>query len=659
MTTRVKRFPGIDIPTLAWVGVLALGCAAAARADEGTDTLWAVDALTKLLPDTSPPQARPPIQLEAARGETVSGQVAVRLSRAAKALRAEVSALQGSGRSIAPVRVRLQWVRRIDVKRNSEGVPLDELVAKAPCSLPDPFWDRDAIEALAGVTQPLWVEIDVPRDAAPGDYEGTLTVRHDGQPVTLPLRLKVWDFEMPTARHQQVTNWFTFPGAGSDAAWDSPAFWDLAARFAKIMVAHRQTCFKAELRWIKTTYDPATGFHCDFRMLDHWAETFFAAGMDRMELFEAGRATASVDDPAARVVPVDLLVEVTSPDVKLTAEAKLRGILEQLEKHVKEKRWTGRVMIHIADEPFLHCVPTYRQMAAVVHSAAPSLRVIEAVEATGFGDAIDVLVPKLNHLNLWLPYFEKAHAQGKELWFYTCCHPLGRYPNRFLDQPLVKARELHWIGYLYGLDGYLHWGLNYFAAGVDPYSEEGVSKDLPLGDRAVMYPGRDGPVGSLRWSALRDGLQDYEYLWVLENRLSALEKRVGAGADWLEPRQRPLELCRRVVTSFYDHTRRPDVLLAARHDIAAEIEALGRAPLLYVQTEPPEGTAVPAGLRLINVRGVVDPGATVKIDGRLTPEVQPDGTFLAACFLSGPTITVEATKSGATRKVTRTFRLVD
>ena len=94
----------------------------------------------------------------------------------------------------------------------------------------------------------------------------------------------------------------------------------------------------------------------------------------------------------------------------------------------------------------------------------------------------------------------------------------------------MKTRVLHWLGYLYGLNGYLHWGLNYFAQGVDPYSEEGISRNLPLGDRAIMYPGRDGPVGSLRWSAMRDGLQDYEYLWVLESRLAAMKH------DWARER---------------------------------------------------------------------------------------------------------------------------
>jgi hypothetical protein len=425
------------------------------------------------------------------------------------------------------------------------------------------------------------------------------------------------------------------------------------------MADHRQTCFLAFLDYIKTTYDPQKGYACDFRFLDRWAETFFSAGMERMELSCAGAPSAPVDNPTSRISPANLAVSVNDPGVSLTAEQKLRGVLGQLEKHVREKNWQGRAMLHICDEPFLHGVPSYRQVARIVHDSAPSLKVIEAVEATGFGDSIDVLVPKLNHLNLWWPYFQRQQRQGKEIWFYTCAHPLGRYPNRFLDQPLVKTRVLHWISYLYGLDGYLHWGLNQFAGNVDPYSEEGGSQGLPLGDRAIMYPGRNGPVGSIRWSAMRDGLQDYEYLRVLEDRLADLKKRLGGRADWLDPRQRPLELCRRVVTSFYDHTRRPEVLLATRRAIAGEIEALGQFPLLYVQTEPCEGTTIPAGPRLINVRGVADPGATVTVNGAAVPELPADGAFAAACFLTGPTVTVETTKDGKTRTVTRTFRLVD
>ena len=220
-------------------------------------------------------------------------------------------------------------------------------------------------------------------------------------------------------------------------------------------------------------------------------------------------------------------------------------------------------------------------------------------------------------------------------------------------------RALHWISYVYGLDGYLHWGLNCFAEGADPYSEEGVSKNLPLGDRAIMYPGRNGPIGSLRWSTMRDGLQDYEYLHVLEERLDALKKKRGESTDWLDPRQRPVELCRRVAASFYEHTRQPEVLLATRREIAQEIELLGQSPLLYVQTEPPEGTTIPAGPRLIHVRGVTEPGVSVKINGTAVQGMTADGIFAAASFLSRPDVIIEASKAGRTRKVVRSFRLTD
>jgi hypothetical protein len=197
--------------------------------------------------DAPVPSAPESAALEGARGETVSGQVVFRATRGWKSVCAETTDLQNADHLVSAARVRLQWVRYLEVKRNSAGVPPDELVARAPCALPDPFWDTPTVDVAASTAQPLWIEIDVPRDAVAGEYTGTLTLRWDNGSVNLPLRLTVWDFELPTTRHQQVTNWFTFPGAGYHVEHDSAASWELAAKYAKIMVAHRQTCFKAEL----------------------------------------------------------------------------------------------------------------------------------------------------------------------------------------------------------------------------------------------------------------------------------------------------------------------------------------------------------------------------------------------------------------------------
>ncbi|NLX55006.1 MAG: DUF4091 domain-containing protein [Planctomycetaceae bacterium] len=42
-----------------------------------------------------------------------------------------------------------------------------------------------------------------------------------------------------------------------------------------------------------------------------------------------------------------------------------------------------------------------------------------------------------------------------------------------------------------------------------PYTEDGISRDLPIGDRAIAYPGQQGLLGSLRFTAQRDGLRDF------------------------------------------------------------------------------------------------------------------------------------------------------
>ena len=184
---------------------------------------------------------------------------------------------------------------------------------------------------------------------------------------------------------------------------------------------------------------------------------------------------------------------------------------------------------------------------------------------------------------------------------------------------------------------------------------------MPLGDRAIAYPGDKGLIGSLRFSAMRYGLQDYEYLWVLEDELSRVKRQVGKDAFWLDPKQRPLEICRRVIQSFHEYTRDPRIMINTRDTIAHEIEQLKSGPLLVVQTSPPEGTVAPAGPRNIGIRGLVRPGAKVTVNGKPVQNVRPSGYFLQACFMSekNPTITVTVEDNGRKRTVERTFTLTD
>ncbi len=626
--------------------LLVIVCATAYAGEQAVLTVWTPPPLAKVLRDAVPPPEGPqPLLIQGARNETASAQAAVRPAADIEAAGVSITDLKHreTGAVIPAGAVTLQWERYIAIDRNSEGLPEDELVAKAPNSIPDPFWEGASIPLKAGESQAVWLEAHIPEDAAPGDYEGVLAVTAGDISAQLPVILHVWNFAMPSERHLSVVNWWRFPGLGFEDK--IPAYSDEYYRFlgecCTFLAAHRQTDIQSSLSELVQEVkqaDGAVGY--DTSRFERYAATAFEHGIRQIHLHAVGRLVGPHVSPEGRAEGVPAAM----------------SRLPALETVIQKNGWQGRVAVNIADEPFISHEQSYAAVVDQVHEMAPSVRVIEAVEAEYFGE-LDIYVPKLSHLNLWYPRFQEVQREGKELWFYTCCHPVGRYPNRFLDQSLLKARALHWINYLYDLDGYLHWGLNHFY-GDEPYTQEAISQRLPLGDRAIVYPGENGFLGSLRLSTMRDGLQDFEYLWVLEDGLRQLKERVGEDAFWLDPRQRPLELCRRVVQSFYDHTRDPDVLMEARRAIAEEIEALQSAPLLVVQTSPPENTFVPAGPRNIGVRGLVAPGASVTVNGSAVA-VRESGYFCMTHFMPGdkPVIAVTVEESGEQRSAARSFIL--
>lgn len=168
--------------------------------------------------------------------------------------------------------------------------------------------------------------------------------------------------------------------------------------------------------------------------------------------------------------------------------------------------------------------------------------------------------------------------------------PKGSLPNKTVDVPLIESRILHWLNYRFGLKGYLHWGFNSWTD--DPYNAPGQHR----GDGWRVYPKKDGLINSLRWEQMRNGIQDYEYLWMLEK-------------------------------------------------IINELLELDKSPKLIVQTNPLEhSTTRPAQRRAasqskiandctVDVYGYAEPGTKIAINGKEVP-VEPDGLFVEGAALS-------------------------
>jgi hypothetical protein len=160
-----------------------------------------------------------------------------------------------------------------------------------------------------------------------------------------------------------------------------------------------------------------------------------------------------------------------------------------------------------------------------------------------------------------------------------------------------------WETWKYGLDGILVWHTAYWTSGAaypepalqnpwqDPMSwvssynlPDGGRSPWGNGDGRFFYPpNRDpandrttyleGPVPSIRWEALRDGIEDYEYFWLLRAEIERL-REAGVDPAVYQQAEGLLDVPEDVCTDLTHFTTTPEPIHAHRARLAEAIEQL-------------------------------------------------------------------------------------
>ncbi len=504
---------------------LVLCCGMVAAAAE-TLEVWAVDPLEKVFRDAMPVDGTAAIA-HAARGETVDFQFVARGSSALDALRVEVSPFVHEGGKHTLQCTETRFVGYVNVDRPTQRPSADQL-RKPPFEYPDVLLEDEQISLAADTAQPFWVSLTIPVDAAPGVYVATASVTGDDKIKTVvPLKVYVYPVTIEKTR-LWVTNWFSMNWKHMDIAPEpeSEEYYALLRRFARNMAEYRQNvALISPLNLANYTVDASGALTFDFSRFDRWVQIFIEEGcIGRIEGGHiGGRMGGWESDFGATVRLVrdgKVVSERVNPDSE-EARNFYSSFFPALVAHLKEKGWLDIYMQHLADEPTSSNFETYKALAALARTYAPELRIIEATHSKDLTGSIDVWVPQLNYFHENFEHYQERQKAGDEIWFYTCVFPQGEYANRFIEQPLIKTRLLHWINFKYGATGYLHWGYNHWT-GDDPTTHttrpHGGPPYLPAGDPWVVYPGKNGPLASIRFAAMRDGVVDYELLSMLSEK---------------------------------------------------------------------------------------------------------------------------------------------
>jgi len=223
--------------------------------------------------------------------------------------------------------------------------------------------------------------------------------------------------------------------------------------------------------------------------------------------------------------------EVYTPAFKQRLSERLDPYVNQL----RRQGLAGKAYIYTFDERGEDFYPIIREYFGLVKARYPEIRTLTTARVPQEPQAmrdlnVDWNCPVSSVYNF--AQAEKCRAAGLQVWSYICCGPRYPYANWLADDPLVEARVIWWQAFQQKFDGFLYWGLNIWGREhndkpVDPaagprlewsITTGGGEWDRLHGDGVLLYPGKDGPIGSIRLANIRDGLEDYEYLWLLSQR---------------------------------------------------------------------------------------------------------------------------------------------
>jgi hypothetical protein len=284
-----------------------------------------------------------------------------------------------------------------------------------------------------------------------------------------------------------------------------------------------------------------------------------------------------------------------------------RRLLEAVMPEIERRGLLPYAYVYGYDEVKPERFPEMREVFADIKARWPGLPIMTTAYDHSFGldtglkDVVDIWVPLTPKYMENLTRIPQARAEGMQVWWYTCCGPRHPYANWFIEYPAIDARLL--MGeqaFFAGTEGYLYYQLSRW---VHRVYQEPITRPIdsgPLtdwdprsyndynGDGSVFCAGPDGPLTTIRLENIRDGLEDYEYLWMLRRarELVAAGNAVSPAADWDAAVAQALQPPQPLADFMTKFDRDPRLLLGRRDTVAQLLAAWGQANQLRTPPEP-------------------------------------------------------------------------
>lgn len=479
----------------------------------------------------------------------------------------------------------------------------DYYISKEPGLFPDLLTDVDGLNLLPLPRQyrSVWLTFRIPEDADPGEYPVTLhvtpwchmphpngTVFHDpeaeDQTFDLSFTLRVSAAEL-APRKLLHTQWFHTDCLSQYYGVEvfSEEYWRITENFIRSAAGHGLNMLLTPV--FTPPLDTPVGrerptvqlvdmslengrWSFGFEKLERWVALLRKYGICHVEvphLFTQWGATstpkivATVNGKTEKVFGWD--VSAGSKEYRDFLWAFLPALRQKLEELGFDN---DHVWYHISDEPSPEHMEAFLTALEQTRGLLDDCHVFDALTNFDFYRKGLVKTPVVSN-DYIQPFFD---AGVPDLWVYYCCVQGNLVPNRFFAMESARNRIMGVLMYLYDVQGFLHWGFNFYNAKyslntIDPFRTADGDCGYPAGDPFLVYPGPDGePLDSIRGEVQDDAFLDLQALRTLEAR---------AGRQYVIGLIH--ELAGMEEITFKHYPRQARFLLELRERVAAELDA--------------------------------------------------------------------------------------
>ncbi len=415
---------------------------------------------------------------------------------------------------------------------------------------PDPILDfLKGYNIKEGEVQPVWIRVTAPAGAPAGEYTAPVTVKAiNAAPVKLTLKVHVWGFDVPQERHLRTA--MSLYDVFLPYAYGKLTE-PMRERYENFVLDYRinpDNIYRSEMPPVES--------------LKRWDKK----GLNAFNILYVQKPNGIKAGDPFPAEQKELLLRKVDESVALL---RANGLLD-------------KAYLYGFDEIGPESFTAMQDIFSEVKKRHPDLLTL----TTGYDDSFGI-VSKVDAMDAWCPLtpkfdlkrVEDARARGKQIWWYTCIGPQAPWANWFIEYDAIDARMLMGLQTAkYRPDGYLYyammrWPLTKKPITFGPYTDwPPASFQTANGDGSIICAGPHGPLPTIRLENIRDGIEDFEYFWLLEQEIARLKKLSGpAAAQALAKAEKAMDIGDDLVASLRSFTKSPDVIRAKRRQVAEAI----------------------------------------------------------------------------------------